>query len=152
MRSLIVVVACGLVALGCGGGAAEEPDAGVNCTTESRGQSYLAGMVAVGQGGMKIELTTAAPAPPSRFDNAWTVRVLDSSDQPAEGITLEVTPYMPDHGHGTPIVAEVTAGQGVGVFDVSPINLWMPGLWEVRMEVEGTDLSDRMVFSFCIEE
>ncbi len=67
-------------------------------------------------------------------------------------MAVVATPLMPDHGHGTPINAEVTELTTPGEYEVTPVNLWMPGLWEITIEVtNGADVSDAVTFAFCIE-
>ena len=58
---------------------------------------------------------------------------------------------MPDHGHGASKEAIVTPSGTDGMYDVDPVNLWMPGFWEVRFNVMAAGASDRIVFAFCIE-
>lgn len=124
----------------------------VNCELETRADDYVAGLEKVGAGGVKVALVESVPAPPAKGDNTWQLSVVDNADTPLEGLTLEVTPNMPDHGHGTPVEAVVTAGAEAGQYEAGPVNLWMPGLWEVTVSVsDGADVNDEVVFSFCIE-
>ena len=72
------------------------------------------------------------------------------------GVDLRVEPTMPAHGHGTTPVPTVTPVEGQpGTFDIRPLNLFMPGLWQIRivvsMEVGGAAVEDTMDFEFWIE-
>ncbi len=59
---------------------------------------------------------------------------------------------MPDHGHGTPIEAAATPTQNPGEFTVTPVNLFMAGLWEVTLDIDaGAGTTDQVVFAFCVE-
>ncbi|MEM9489707.1 MAG: hypothetical protein AAGC55_11210, partial [Myxococcota bacterium] len=61
--------------------------------------------------------------------------------------------WMPDHGHGTNTPAAITEmADGDGEYMVTPIDLWMPGYWELTISIDdGAGLADEVVFSTCIE-
>ena len=138
----------------CGDDAAL-PDAGYNCEIEERDDEYVAGMEKVGAEGMTFRLVSSDPAPPSRYDNTWVIEIEDATGAPLDDADVEVVPFMPDHGHGTGIPAVITPDPDVdGRYDVVPVNLFMPGLWEVtiRATPAGGTAADRdsAVFTFCI--
>ncbi len=148
-RPLILVSIAGLAALGACAG----DDGGstvINCEVEDRDEAFLAGMQKVGAGGTTFTLTSSTPAPPGRDDNTWVVDIATGAG-PFDG-AVEVTPFMPDHRHGTPIVAIVAPVAGTpGRYSAAPINLWMPGLWEITVAATATGGSaDAVVFRFCI--
>lgn len=124
----------------------------VNCVGETRADAYVPGLEKAGRlGGVRIRLVEMAPSPPVRGDNRWTVEVVDTAGKPLEGLTILVTPFMPDHQHGTPVRAQVTPAGSPGRYQLAPVNLFMPGLWEVTIQArDGADLRDQAVFSFCI--
>jgi hypothetical protein len=100
---------------------------------------------------LSFVLVSSDPGPPIKGNNTWVVRVLDSANQPVPGATLTVRPYMPDHGHGTPIVVMPTE-TSPGTYTLSPVNLFMSGLWQVTIDVSAPGgVSDSGVFSFCAE-
>jgi hypothetical protein len=143
------ILAAGFFACGDSGGAA--PDAAYSCDIEDRDDTFAVGLEKVAGTGLRVQLLSAVPAPPARGDNTWQFRLLDAAAQPIAGASIEVTPFMPDHRHGSSIVAVVSEQAEVGVYEVTPINLWMPGLWEVTFDVTpagGT--TDEVVFRFCI--
>jgi hypothetical protein len=121
-----------------------------NCEAEDRDEEFVAGMQKPGTSGFTFALMTSTPAPPGRGDNTWLIDVANNG-APFEG-TVEVTPFMPDHRHGTPIEAIVTPVEGTpGRYSVAPVNLWMPGLWEITIEAQPTETTrDSAVFRFCI--
>ncbi len=141
-------ISCLLMLAACGG--TEEPPP-TRCEIETRDIDYSPGMVAVGNDGVfEIQLITAVPAPPDKGDNAWTIALRDvASAAPVHADTLVVIPFMPDHGHGTSIEPVITQNPEPGSYQIDVINLWMPGFWEVRFDIDaGTDL---IVFPFCVE-
>jgi hypothetical protein len=62
-----------------------------------------------------------------------------------------VTPYMPKHQHGS---AEVVVSElGDGEYELAPIELVMPGVWEIPVSVTPSDgLASETTFRFCIAE
>jgi len=78
-----------------------------------------------------------APDPPTAGEDAAQLTFTDAGGAPVGGLDLTVVPWMPAHGHGTsvdPTVTETTPG----VFLASPLYLFMPGTWELRMTIGGT--------------
>lgn len=124
----------------------------VDCSKETRADTYAAGMSKTGAQGFEFRLMEAAPTPPAKGDNDWTIEVLDASSTPMDGISLDITPFMPDHGHGTTVNADITPTQEAGTYDVNPVNLWMPGYWEITVDAsDDSGPLDSAVFAFCIE-
>jgi hypothetical protein len=144
------------VAGACGGDGHDEHefDAGefVTCVGESRADTYAPGLEkAGGEGTVRIRLIQSEPAPPVKGDNRWTVDVVDMTGAPLDGLTIEVDPFMPDHQHGTPVKALVTPTGAPGRYQVTPVNLFMAGLWQITIDMKtATGLRDRAVFSFCV--
>ena len=59
---------------------------------------------------------------------------------------------MPDHGHGTPVNAEVTVMPTPGQYELSPVNLFMTGYWEITLELTlPKGETDSVMFGFCVE-
>jgi len=143
----------GLVVAGCGGDDDSlYTDAGTyNCAAETRDEEFVAGMEKTGTNGVTFTLVSSTPAPPSRGDNVWVID-LDEAGTPTVDATMAVTPFMPDHRHGTPIIPVVTPDTGTpGRYDVEPVNLWMPGLWEITVDATPQGgVKDTVVFRFCI--
>lgn len=154
-RTLCLLLALGLVA-GCD--ATEEqttPGAGGDAGAAPphdppEGDIYVAGLEKAGaEGHLKVQLLDALPAPPERGDNTWELRVLSMADTPLTDCTVAVVPDMPAHGHGTTPV-EIAAG-GDGTFSVRKLNLFMPGLWIIPIDLTCGDVTDRVIYEFWIE-
>lgn len=86
-------------------------------------------------GALHIELRSA-PEPLVRGQNVGQISVTDGAGQPVDGLSMELLPWMPSHGHGTS-VKTVTTPAGVGVFIANPLYLFMAGQWELRMTFDG---------------
>lgn len=122
-----------------------------DCTTERRADAYGVGLAKTGSA-FTVAFVDAMPAPPTRGDNTWRVQVTDESDAPVTDLALAVAPFMPDHMHGTSIEAHVEPGETAGEYVIAPVNLFMPGLWEVTLEMTTPDGDeDDVVFAFCVD-
>ena len=126
-------------------------DAGFNCDLETRDDTYSMGMSKPGTAGYQVVLMDSTPAPPAKGNNDWQLQIVDDTGAPADGMDVTVTPFMPDHNHGTPIESEVTPTGSNGEYSVTPVNLWMPGLWRVTVDIgDGSGDVDAVEFFFCI--
>jgi hypothetical protein len=155
----------GLLALACGSHDATpgrdrsegegDDGSGGDGSTECSGDfdMYQAGMSRQAEpGDVTVELVESVPAPPVvRSDNTWWLKLTDSEGQPLLGAQLLVTPFMPKHQHGS---AEVVVEElGDGRYKLSPIELVMPGVWEIPTSVTPADgETSKMTFRFCIAE
>lgn len=137
-----------LLAGACGGDGSADDEQVVNCEIETRDDTFVIGIAKTGQQ-MTFTLPPATPAPPMRGDNAWTLELTDAAG-PVTGATIVATPFMPDHQHGTPIEVNVTPPPDAGQYELSPINMWMPALWETSIQAAAAGTSDRVIFKFCI--
>ena len=110
------------------------------------------GLTHTGKNGLSVTLQSSDPATPVRGDNSWVLEMMDDANEPLVEIAdaTSVTPRMPAHGHGTSVVARVRE-EDDGIYRVDPINLFMPGVWEVGISVETTEVTDEVVFSVCIQ-
>jgi hypothetical protein len=142
MRALTSISTAALVA-GCGGGDASRPDA-EQCTT---GDPIAVGLARTGAGGARVTLVAIAPDPPARFINNWAISATTPTGGVATAADVRVSTFMPEHGHGQSAPISITDG-AAGTIDVTPLDLWMPSLWEVRFTVAG----DGVTFRVCIRE
>jgi hypothetical protein len=132
-----------------------DPDADVfiPCSTDTRADHYMAGMQKTGPKGVTLTLVSSDPGPPIKGTNTWTILVADSGKMPQSGATLKVLPYMPDHKHGSPAKAVISPLTDPGQYKVTPLYLFMAGLWEVTFDVTtASGMQDAVVYRFCIEQ
>jgi hypothetical protein len=135
----------------CQEGHGHEGDTGASvCELETRDDEFAVGLSKAGAF-VTATFVSADPAPPQRGDNSWVVSLSDSNGAALDGLEIAVTPMMPDHGHGTPVVAEVTETGNAGEYSVTPVNLFMVGYWEVAFDVTAGDEQDTVTFGFCVE-
>ena len=139
------------------GAGTEVPSGAVSCTTDARVDHYAAGLSKDGKlGTLSFRLVESEPAPPSRGSNRFVLQILDQSGAPVD-VSLHVDLKMPDHGHGTSIVPTIAFDADAQSFTVTPLYLFMPGVWRIDFtafakdsDTTGTPL-DSASFFFCIE-
>ncbi len=93
---------------------------------------------------------TATPDPPATGENTLDVHLMDADGNALPGATLEVEPWMPGHGHGSPETPSVEEGSD-GMYTVSNVVYSMPGHWEVRIDITHGDTTDRIVAEYDVQ-
>ncbi|WP_434386975.1 FixH family protein [Melittangium boletus] len=76
-----------------------------------------------------------------------TLRIVVTEAQthaPATGLQLSVEPWMPAMGHGINDTPQVSAA-GPGQFQVVDLDLFMPGVWELRLRLSGAATDQAVV-------
>jgi len=154
---MVVPLALLLGVAGCGsqtsgGVSSTDGSALYSCATETRAPPYMPGMTETSSGGRFVTtLMTSMPAPPAQGSDDWMIQVADTSGSPVDGLSIVVTPFMPDHGHGTSVQAVVT-DQGNGVYSLAPLYLFMEGYWTVTLNFQGgaAGVADSVMFPVCI--
>ena len=122
-----------------------------DCASEERDDEFSIGLTKMGAL-TQASFVSADPAPPFKGDNTWILDISDLAGEPLEGVEIVVIPMMPDHGHGTPIEALVAATETPGRYEVTPVNLFMTGLWEITFELTlAGGEQDSLMFGFCVE-
>lgn len=139
MRAAFGVVALALVAGAAGCGSPPDPSTAQNfitCATESRAVPYTPGISVTSDGRVfTVKLLSSMPATPVRGQNEWLVEIDEAaSGAPLSDLEITVTPWMPDHLHGTrPVV--VTPGNDPGTYRLKPVYLYMSGLWQIQFSI-----------------
>lgn len=159
----LLALAVPLALAGCGGG--ETGTSGETTTTTSatttetppcaadpRAQVYAVGLSSSSaNGAMTITFVDADPAPPAKGNNTWTVTIEDAAGDPVNGAAIATIAYMPDHGHTSAIKPTATSLDDKGTYEIKPVNLSMPGIWEVTLTVTPTGgVTEAVKFTFCI--
>ena len=89
-------------------------DTTYNCEAEDRDEPFAINLARTGAGGTTFTIVSADPALPIRGNNAWVIDVSrGGAPVPAADGVFVVTPFMPDHRHGTGIKAIWTADPAV---------------------------------------
>ena len=150
MRCLPILL-LSVVVPACSGDDGTSDGDSVDCTKVSGADEFTVGLAKDGSSGMlDFAMMSADPAPPTRGDNTWIVQINDMNGAPLEGAMLTVTPFMPAHQHGTPITVKTTPAGAPGQYTLSPVNLWMPGVWETTIRATSATATDSALYAFCI--
>jgi YtkA-like len=152
MRLLVPVILGLVFSVGCADDGHD--DDVVDCAKETRDDNFVIGLEKAGERGkLDFKLINMTPAPPTPGDNTWVVQINSmaggSVGAPLPGATMSVTPFMPDHGHAAGKSVVVEPQTEAGQYKLSPVNTWMPGLWETTINVDGVD-GDKVVLKVCI--
>ena len=104
-------------------------------------------------GSFSVSLLTSAQSPPLIGDlTTWTLQIADGTGAMVDGATIDVKPWMPDHGHGTDAVAHVMPASSPGQYAVTPLYLFMAGYWTVTFTITNGAVTDTVVYSVCLSE
>ena len=149
-----LILCLGLAACGSSSSGADATDM-VDCSTIQGTDTFVVDLEHAGiNGAIDFKLHSATPAPPARGDNTWIVQINSMSSgvvgSPMDGASFNVTPFMPAHQHGTPIEVKIMPTGMPGQYQLAPVNLWMPGVWETTMAVTSGSVTDSAVYKFCI--
>lgn len=140
---------------GCAADMTAGDDQSVNCALETRDDAFAPGFAKAGDG-QKLNFTvmTSNPEAPARGDNAWVIQLNQMTSgvvgAAIDGAAMTVTPYMPDHGHPSGKTVHIVPTGTAGQYELTPINLWMPGLWETTIDASSTGGDDSVVIRVCI--
>lgn len=123
------------------------------CAKDPRVVSYAVGVEAKAtDGALSVHFMDANPAPPAKGNNTWMVQLLDGNGKPVNGATIVTKGFMPDHGHGTSVKPQATAKGQDGTYEITPVTLFMPGVWQITFTVTTTDgMADSAVVTFCVD-
>lgn len=120
------------------------------CAADTRKDVFTKGL-AKPAGTLSVKMMDAAPAPPSKGMNEMTIEVVDAAGAPVDNATITVTPFMPDHGHGSAVKPVVTPAGG-GKYTIAKVYLAMAGLWRITVTVQQASGSiDEAAFQFCLD-
>jgi len=121
------------------------------CAKDNRAQTFAQGLEAKSDKGTHtLRLLTIDPDPVFKGNNAWKLQIVDAAGAPVDGLDVSVKPFMPDHNHGSSIVPTVTPVGSDGRYDVTLLNLFMPGLWQVIFTVQSPGQTEQATFSSCV--
>lgn len=121
------------------------------CAADARKDVYTAGL-SKPAGSFSVKLVESRPGPPIKGTNAMSLEIVDAGGQPVDGATITITPWMPDHAHGSAVKPVVTP-MGSGKYEVEQVYLAMAGLWQVKVAIQppgGGPLQETM-FQFCLD-
>jgi hypothetical protein len=123
------------------------------CDSDPRAEVYAVGLSAAAMDGtVKVSFVDAMPTPPTKGMNTWTIQLTDAKGQPVNGASITVVPFMPDHGHGSSISPQVMPMDMAGNYQVSLLDLFMPGIWDVTLTITpASGPMENLKFTFCVD-
>lgn len=127
-----------VVAVGCGDvDDTDDDESETTAQVESEGGHFQASF-------------THDPASPQTGDAELHFDLFDAGGEVVADAAISVEPWMPAHGHGspeTPSVMEMSAGN----YHVTNIVYSMPGTWDLRIDVDTGEVSDRFVVTYEVQ-
>jgi hypothetical protein len=138
-------------------GCADDPDStdedDLTCGAAERYEAYVPGMQREGEFGAVVSIQSAVPGPPEKGDNVWQLLIEDADGDGMDELDLLVAPFMPDHGHGSPVDPVVTPDDGPGEYVVDLV-FNMGGFWEISIGLNDADgeAIDEVAFGICIDD
>ena len=167
---LCVFAALGAIGCGSGGGdpsstMSQQGTGGagadfITCAAETRATPYSAGMSETSiSGAWTVKLLNnifvldgkSLSEAPAKGTDTWNIEVLDASGAPTDGVVTGVSPWMPDHRHGTTPV--MVSAAGAGTYTLTPLYLYMAGYWEITVNLAGTgSAADSAMFPICVPD
>ncbi|MBF0505447.1 MAG: FixH family protein [Nitrospirae bacterium] len=78
--------------------------------------------------------------------NEVEIHITDEKNMDVEGAKIEITPFMPEHGHGSRWPPTVTE-KGKGLYR-AVIPLTMSGHWELKIRIHKGQIEDGTVFDY----
>lgn len=92
-------------------------------------------------GQQRVDVRTAPQQPPTRGIVEMQLTITDATTgDPQTGLGLKVVPWMPAMGHGTSVTPTVVES-APGIYDLENLVLFMPGVWQIRTELDGTAIT-----------
>lgn len=86
-------------------------------------------------GACAIDVRTS-PQPPQVGVNRVQLTIRGRDGEALDGLTVDVTPTMAAHGHGSSVHPMVTP-RGGGLYVVDDVSTYMAGTWELRTTLRG---------------
>lgn len=78
--------------------------------------------------------------------NEVAIHITDDKGVDVEGAKMEITPWMPEHGHGAAWPPTITE-KGKGLYG-AVIPIMMSGHWQLKVLIRKGDIEDGTVFDF----
>ena len=146
LASLLCALLCTLI-VACAdleGPANTSASASSEVFVPSRGDVYTPGVAKVAADGLKVTLVESTPALKYIDKYTWRLSLETASEDPAVPVAvtsadISATPTMPAHGHGTVPPVTSASATSEGLWELQALDLFMPGLWRIELNVRWTD-------------
>lgn len=101
------------------------------------------------EGGRWQVAVRTSPQPPIKGLDAVQLQITDSDGAAVDGLIVTAVPWMAAHGHGTSARTQVAA-QGMGIYQVANVYLYMDGQWELRSTLASDVATDSVTPVFDV--
>lgn len=99
----------------------------------------------------RVALMPPAQAPAINQMHSWKVKLVTPDGTPVHGAKFGVDGGMPQHGHGLPTQPRVTRELADGTYQLDGMKFSMTGWWEVKLDIQGPQGSDKVTFNTVVE-
>ena len=100
-------------------------------------------------GGLWQIAVRTSPQPPIKGVDAVQFQITDADGAGVDGLAVTAVPWMTAHGHGTSARTRVIA-QGLGVYQIENVYLYMDGRWELRSTLTSEGATDAVTPIFDV--
>jgi hypothetical protein len=83
--------------------------------------------------------------------HSWILHVENTEGIPVENAEIHVNGDMPGHGHGLPIIPQVTKYLGNGDYLVEGMKFHMPGWWYAEFTITANGKTDLVTFNIILD-
>jgi hypothetical protein len=98
----------------------------------------------------RVALLPPAQAPAINQLHSWKVELSTPEGKPVRGARFAVDGGMPQHGHGLPTQPRVTREFADGSYQLDGMKFSMTGWWEVKLDIQGPQGSDKVTFNTVV--
>ena len=99
---------------------------------------------------LQLSLSLEGETEPLVGHNDYSLRAESEGQEPAPISDLTLTPWMPDHGHGSDREPAIIY-QDQGHYTIEDVSFTMPGLWELRCAFSLSGTEDTAVFELDVQ-
>lgn len=99
----------------------------------------------------RVALVPPAQVPAINQMHSWKVKLATPDGEPVHGASFAVDGGMPQHGHGLPTQPRVTRELAGGTYQLDGMKFSMTGWWEVKLDIEGRQGSDKVTFNTVVD-
>ncbi len=151
LRALALAVP--MASFGCSSEHEHSSSAAPQSDCGGRAEALTVGLAKATPSGAEFSLRSMVPLEPVQSPgppgNSWSIEVRDASAAPLSG-ALNVTTFMPDHGHAGPPTIGIESSPGV--YDIDELVFPMPALYSVTFALTRAGAEKESVaLAVCVE-
>jgi len=98
-----------------------------------------------------VTLVPPVQAPAINQLHSWKVKLTTPAGASVPNAKFIVGGGMPQHGHGFPTQPRITRELEEGTYLLEGMKFSMTGWWEIKLDIQGPDGSDKVVFNTVVD-